>query len=557
MTAASSFAHLRSTAARAFAQTMIVVDDEATHDTPASEAPTSNALRRPDRWTRSQPAAATSDTDQNDAAAPLSHTLDAKTLIDKSMELGVLCSVLRPNAGENFAPRVVNAAQIADIVCLDWDLHNDSGTTASRIIRDIVRQDARNDGRLRLVAVYTGDTTNPGILDKILNAIPLGLRKEHHYDRGPLEITSKNGVKIICLFKAHALKVPPPGDANQISEKQLPERLQAEFAQLSEGLLSNVALGTVASIRRSAHHVLAKFTGQMDGPFFHHRALIETPEDAEEYAVDVVLAELKAAVRKEHVAAKYAGPTAIAERIRELAGSSGTLRLKGPEGGFDLALDHVTKLIVEGLQTLNQLPLHKPPGRNRFRNELTSLFSEDAATARKSMHAFAALTGLRAYPGSHPYRTGQLRPNLGLGTVVQEKARAYLLCLQASCDSIRLKGERSFLFVPLDVEDREPEHVVPVPHKGTIVRYVGLGTSNKSYSVARSICFTASGETGTVVGKRISRRSGIYFEDTTGKTYRWIADLKRRRALRTVQRLTQQMGRLGFDEFEPYRRRQD
>ena len=41
--------------------------------------------------------------------------------------------------------------------------------------------------------------------------------------------------------------------------------------------------------------------------------------------------------------------------------------------------------------------------------------------------------------------------------------------------------------------------------------------------------------------------------DTKGNAYRWIADLKRQRALRTVQRLGQHMGRLGFDEFEPYR----
>ena len=40
----------------------------------------------------------------------------------------------------------------------------------------------------------------------------------------------------------------------------------------------------------------------MDGPFFHHRALIESPEDAEEYAVDIILSELKSAVDKHQVA---------------------------------------------------------------------------------------------------------------------------------------------------------------------------------------------------------------------------------------------------------------
>jgi hypothetical protein len=46
----------------------------------------------------------------------------------------------------------------------------------------------------------------------------------------------------------------------------------------------------------------------------------------------------------------------------------------------------------------------------------------------------------------------------------------------------------------------------------------------------------------------------LFFVSMDRQSYRWIADLKQRRALRTAQKLGQGMGRLGFDEFESYRR---
>ena len=537
---------------------MVVVDDEATHGTPPSQNVPTGTLRRPDRQTRAAHGATTPVSSGQGAVAPTSHLLDSKVLTDRAMELGVLCSVLRPDRSEAFSPRVVSAARVADIVCLDWDLHKDNGTRVSRIIKDILKQDAQDDGRLRLIAVYTGHTANATILDKIFAAIPRKLREEHGYSRQQLEITSNCGVKIVCLFKTHGITLLPPRRANQVSESQLPDRLQAEFAQLAEGLLSNVALATIASIRRSTHHVLGKFTGQTDGPFFHHRALIETPEEAEEYAVDIVLSELKAAVQKEHVTTTYAGGSAIDARIRELAQNKGSLALKGPHGSYDVPTDCVISLIVDGLQTFDNLHLPDNPGKRIFRDYLSSLFCEDAETAQRAMHAFAALTSLRAYPGSHPYRTGRLVPSLGLGSIVQDRTNVYLLCVQASCDSVRLKDIESFLFVPMEVvptgAKQQPDHVVPVPNGAENIDYVGLATSKKAYSKTRSICFASSEETRTVVGRRIRGRSGIYFKDATGKAYRWIADVKRQRALRTAQRLAQDMGRLGFDEFEPYRR---
>ena len=117
--------------------------------------------------------------------------------------------------------------------------------------------DEEQAGRLRLIAVYTGDKTNRKILDKIFNEIPETIRNDHDYNKTASEITSDSGVRIVVLFKDHGIRLPEPRRNFQVNETDLPKRLQAEFSKLSEGLLSNVALTAVGSLRRSTHHVLA------------------------------------------------------------------------------------------------------------------------------------------------------------------------------------------------------------------------------------------------------------------------------------------------------------
>ena len=557
-----TFEKLRHAAAREFAQTMIVIDDEANL---VPEEPSSQPvgdLRPPSRITSSAPPADTSAKHVGSEKSD-SQKLNAKSLIDNAMDLGLICSVLRPKKGENFQGRVVRAAKAADIVCLDWEIFGDGGDAASKIIADIIRADDKQNGRLRLIAIYTGDKTNDKILGKILAAIPEELREAHEFKEGFLQIDSQNGVRIVCLFKGHGIQLTDHRKDNQVGEDKLPERLQSAFANLSEGLLSNVALATIASIRSSTHHVLSKFSGQMDGPFFHHRALAERPEDAGDYAVDIVLSELKGAVDKRHVAATYAGPEAIKARIQEKAGNAEKLTLhyedKGKPGTFPLEVDVSVEIVTDGFNlVVGKGKLPKSLGQKTAKKNLSSLFCDSYKAARSQMHQFAALTGVRAYPGSRPYHSSPFSPQLGLGTIVQDKDKTYLMCLQASCDSVRIKDVGNFLFVPLDTEDSKPEHVVPVPlsshtHK---FNYIGLCTTKESYRVVRSIAFVSCPTTKTVTAEPSQDRSGFDFVDTGRNAYRWIADLKRRRAFRTVQRLGQSMGRLGFDEFEPYRQKE-
>lgn len=553
------FSSERVKAAKEFAQTMVVVDDEASQLLSGAGDQRAGRLRRPNRRDRTAIGDLVVDGEAQGEVGRNDHPLDAKVLIDNAMELGMICSVLRPAEGENISRRVQRAVAVADIVCLDWDIYGDGGDAVSMLVRDIIREDIKRSGRLRLIAIYTADTLNTSILEKVFESIPRRVRELHQFRVNDLDIVSENGTKVVCLYKTHALRIQGPRSANQVSENDLPKRLQEEFASLSDGLLSNIALATMGAIRASTHHVLAKFSGNMDGPYFHHRAALPRPVDAEEYAVNIVLSEFANAVNKKRIGESYAGETSISSRIREIANGNTSLKLQYGDNAngesFDLEIDVSTKMITKGLKPI--LKDEKPkgaPGNKSFHKDFSTLFANDQKAGRAAMHQFAALTGVRRHPETHLYRSGDLVATLGLGTIVACGDSTYLMCLQASCDAIRIKGRHSFLFVPLEPSDDNPEHVVPDRRRGVGIVYVGLNTSGDSYRALKSLDFVGSKETGTVNARKIKYRSGYFFEDANGETYRWVADLKRRRALRTAQRVGGDMGRLGFDEFEPYRR---
>lgn len=539
-------------ATREFAHTMIVVDDEAWKTPPRVSAPR-GGLRSPRRGRR-----VTVPDDAQQEMFLIRHALDTEMLLDAAMALGLICSVIRPPKRKSIKARIGMAAQWADMVCLDWELHSDGGDSATRMIVEIARLDQRRNGRLRLIAIYTGDTNNNQILEKVFDAFPKSYRDKFELRRDPVCIESNHGLRIVCLFKAHGVQLADARKERQVGESELPGRLQQEFARLAGGLLSNIALATIASIRDATHHVLAKMTESMDAPYFHHRAILPMVSDAEEYGVDVILSDLKSAIDKRGVAQKYAGPGAITARIQEIAKGAGTLSLryeaKGVAKDFVVPIADAIKLITDGngVAHANIAGDNKPSLKN-FEREMSSLFTKDRSTARSAMLQFAVLTGVRAHPGSHPYRTGHKLPQLGLGTVVQDSGGAFYLCLQASCDSVRVKKGASFLFVPLNRTDDKPDHVVPLLGRGSKMDYAALCVPRTAYAVLQSVRFDPNGKTQTVLAGNLKRRRGLFFKDVDGETYRWVADLKQRRALRTAQKLGQNMARLGFDEFEPFR----
>ena len=137
-----------------------------------------------------------------------------------------------------------------------------------------------------------------------------------------------------------------------MKEADLPARLQKEFARLAGGLLSNVALATIASIRDATHHVLSKITAPMDGPYFHHRPILPMVGDAEEYSVDVVLSDLKSEVDKQRCRSTIRGFRFDCRPYPEMASDALTLPSGIQRGAgtslLNISLDDAIRLVTDG-----------------------------------------------------------------------------------------------------------------------------------------------------------------------------------------------------------------
>ncbi|MCK9749754.1 response regulator receiver domain [Pseudomonas syringae pv. syringae] len=552
---ATKFGVDRLAAAKEFAQTMIVVDDQA-KGTPTGEKVSSLNVPR-----RGSARASVDSEDDLKKSSTIDHQLDSKLLIDTAMELGLICSVLCPaNKDEDIVGRVVKAAERVDIVSLDWEMFGDSGKTAIKLIRGIVLSDLKKMGRLRLISIYTGDKRLSDILASIFNSFDdpekalLKMRLEG------ASLSGKDGLKIICLFKKHGTQVLPQFSGFQVSESELPSRLLNEFASIAEGLLSNIALATVASIRSVAHHLISRFNGKMDGPYFLHRASIGTAEDAEQYALDIVLSELKSVVDRDGVARRWAGSDAINNRIDAMAKNEEFLDFHYERDGKVLVakapIIEVKQFVISGRN--NQLFSFKDepkPTKKDYDKSFPSVFSTSLKEAQESMYEFACLTGIRSFPGSRALSDGSSTlPILRLGTIIKSSMSEYWLCLQAACDSVRVTKKTAFFFVPLEVADVNPEHVVPILDAKGNISYLGLKLASKAYTKSVSFVFEPILCDASLRVSAVRRNKGaFFFSDTKGDSYLWIADLKQRRALRVSQKVGAELARIGFDEFEPFR----
>lgn len=555
-----TFADDQVNAASAFAHTMIVVDDEPIAD--PAEAETVTKTQTPGRRDAKK-ASSAPDQPVAEPERKTTHLLDAKALIKSALDLGLVCSVVNPSGDEdNVAKGVAKASIRADIISLDWHMHgDDDGDLACEIIAEILRNDAAIGGRLRLIAIYTGNNNEEKILKQI--EARLNDRKDQNNEvvRKGQVLTNETGLRLVWRQKA-MLNEKLEG---AVSEAQLPQELLAEFAKLSSGLLSNVALATISAMRDTTHHVLSKFSETLDGPFFHHRALLENPSESMDYAVSIVISALKSEVNKSEIAERFTTTDAVKRRLQAMANGSDdfTLRyLKGnQEKEFSFCLDDIAAIIEHGhekwpedlrkvAEARKQNASNPKPTKEGFKRYFSTVFSESRDAATDAMMHFSFLTNSRSSELSLVHRT--VLPKLELGSVVFSEKLGYLLCLQATCDAVR--GDGLFFFVPLVVASASPGLVVPHKCKEGKPNYIGLEVPPKCYTKSLSLNF---GTIDSKIGRipvNFDEKNGVFqVLDAEKNEYRWLANLKYKRALRIAQNVSQQMSRIGFDEFEPFK----
>ncbi len=189
---------------------------------------------------------------------------------------------------------------------------------------------------------------------------------------------------------------------------------------------------------------------------------------------------------------------------------------------------------------LNALKLKHPELgdlKPRQNEGLTELFASDVDTARAADERFAMRMTLRQVY-DHPERY------LSLGTIVKAEGGDYWLCVQPVCDSLRITGRRRYPFIPLAVVDARFQYVVE--DDGQIVRL----KLSRSLSEIKHWMFEADAEGLCVLAKG----KPPSFVSTSGKRFRWVAQLNEGHAQRVAHELGVEQSRVGLFESDWLRR---
>jgi Response receiver domain len=499
------------------------------------------------------------------------HELDIQSLIEVFSDKGLICSVLRPKETElDSAPaRVVKLACNADLLILDWVLFKSRGDTTIEIIKKIIDYDQGNEGRLRTIIIYTGEPDIHNIAEKIKTAINGNIIEAD----GGCTIEKDRFVRISVFAKDH-INLPEHLINRKISIQNLPDKIISEFSKVTSGLVSNIALESLAILRENTHLLLARLHSEIDIPFLTHRALLPNPDDSAEHLVDLISAEIRS-ILDEYEVEKNANFDTVKMWLTSKNALDRTYTLQ--ECGLNnLNQAQVLNLLEHGINNWmregNEL---SDKSRKKIHKHISKMFCPDIDDARALDldNEFAMITSLAKQESTLRFNRNNII-KLTLGTILQvdsssnlsEDSNTYWLCIQPRCDSI-LRGEdkRFFPLLPLKiVTDNQFSIIV----KNNQNKHVLLKLIDKVHRVKME-CFISSSDNDSIIAQPedVLSSEGIlsdqdnpkafFFKATDGTNvtrYRWIAELKRDHAQRIANNFASNLSRVGLNESEWLRR---
>ena len=528
--------------AKRFLRTVVIVDDEA-YNGPAQspgvlEKPTRHTVgSRPSTAAAESPTSVTGKTEGRAAEKLGSHRLDTRTLVESFSRQGLICAVVAPRPGADPSGIVDLSVKRTDIVILDWQLNGDDGQGTLSILKSILKEDAGE--RLRLIAIYTGeqDISKIGrdLVEKLAEFERTSPDDERHY----VELSYKH-CRIVIYSKSYLPKESGLS-SRSLSVSDLPEALIEDFAAMVEGLLPNIALVSLASIRENVHKILDRFDTKLDPALLTHRACLPVPDDSQQHMVSQLASELHAIMDDAVATDEPAGIEAIREWLDSPLGPDGDFNFVGDEV---VPRDEAITLLKEGLAKIDFLT---GKTKDKIFRSLTKIFSSNENPDHILDRRFAWMFNFRTIFNAPS-------PILQLGTVLQQtngENASYFLCLRPKCDSVRLKKKTSFLLLPL--LDPKPNSIQLVLRTSEdTYRRVRLCTETTQWSLVN---FIPNQEKGSVVAEGCY--PCFYFTDEYNVRFDWLGELKAEFAQRVAQHFAAELSRVPINNSEWLRREEE
>lgn len=496
---------------------------------------------------------------------------------------GKVCAIYAPETKSDL-DSYQSIFQKVDVVVLDWllgDIKNEESLNLEQDVEEELEAQytlsllknfiEAGDGTLRLIIIYTAESTLLDIAQKIHNNFKEKLEIEK--EDCSLSSVDKN-LKIVVRSKLYGKQSQ---DALSVEYERLPDLVLEQFTSMTEGLLSDFALKALTVIRENTSRILTFFPKNLDPAYLGHRLLLPNTSDGKHLLIKL-FGELISELLED-------SQIDTSSWVEHWISSRNFDRVEFDLENTKFAIDQWPKFIRDlmsqnkksedeligflsnkiktiGKKCSESDVDHGSKGGQAKRRDLKKIvknahffFNGD----KKSVLAFAKLTHYKSISVSNLKNS----PRLTLGSVVklcgkseQSSVRGddtdsakeeFYVCIQQKCDSVRLLSEESrrFLFLPLSRGEGKLSIVV-----GDEVMNVDL----KSYRL-RTIKFHSNKKTGTVTAEM---QDGKWiFESIYNEKLQWMFDLKETHALRILNQYCFALSRVGLDESEWLRRISD
>lgn len=504
--------------------------------------------------------------------ADINHDFDVKSVVKSFARNKKVCSVFQPEV-ENDISLFTEIAQKADVVVLDWriiidlddndelddeddaEVNDPNGHYTKQIINKLLESKSSQNS-LKLIVVYTGNTE----LLEIAASISASLM---HADISGFSINQDDE----CCVNSHSCKILVRAKSNgghnrgqhapelrekSVTYEELPEFINSEFAEMTNGLLSNFALKALTAIRENSFQIINVFSKSLDYAYLANQSLLINNHDANELLVDLIGDTFVSILRAND--ANSLLDTELINTWLEDNLQAQEQRKRSNAGQFEdstfavsvaTALDllsscnDVQEKFVDALADLENLS-RKNVEKN-YKTYAFDIFSDSQGNG--SHQEYAKLCQHKNLIHSEGYI-----PFLSLGTVVKSTHDGkYFVCIQQRCDSVRIaNGDiRRFLFISLDlVENNKPfDFITPRGEK--------LYLNRKTYDL-KTIKFLASDD-GSVRAERdqdtLIFKQFHQVEDGI-ESFEYLFELKELYAQRIVDDYSSGLSRVGLDEPE-------
>lgn len=493
------------------------------------------------------------------------HAFDSSAISKVFAKEKKVCAVYKPLI-ESDIEDFKEISKKADVVILDWliSLQNDveendlavdadeddpRGQYTKQIIKELI-ESSGNDS-LKLIIIYTGEDILEEITQNIFKDI-FHWNQNFQLKEMDCEVYSKN-IRILVRGKS--------GGNNEIRFKQRPHLLSkilaygdlpsfvlTEFATMTSGLLSNVALLSLSTIRNNSHKMLNLFSKDLDAAYMAHKAVLPNQNDSEDLLLKLFGDTVTDLLHYSSI------PQRLRNELIDIWIDSNIIdeQFSISNKKFQRTRDFLKQLVHSNNEDLekrfdevfNGTDLSKAEKKQYRESKSTELFLNLAHQDKKEIvnSEFAKLTHHKSL-----FLPQNTVPKLTLGTIIRSLANGnnYYVCIQQRCDSVRLKKneERKFLFLPLSkVVDGKFHIITPEGDK--------LKLDKKSYLI-KTIKFKCNCDEGEVKGALSEDRKYNFKEIYEGgETFEWVLDLKDLHSQRIVTNYVTELSRIGLDESE-------